>query len=83
MRLVSAKTLGRSEDEVMMKGYKGFDKDLKCMEFQYEVGGEYEEPEAKICEKGFHFLTPFFLSGASPLPPALSLERTESRGETY
>jgi len=41
----------------MMKGYKGFDKDLKCMEFQYEVGGEYEEPEpeVKICEKGFHF----------------------------
>ena len=29
--------------------YKGFDKDLKCMGFQYEVGKEYEESE-----KGFH-----------------------------
>lgn len=38
-----------------MKGYKGFNKNMKCMGFQYEVGGEYEEPEVKICEKGFHF----------------------------
>ena len=37
-----------------MKAYKGFDKDLKCRGFQYEVGGEYEEQEANICRKGFH-----------------------------
>ena len=37
-----------------MKCYKGFDKNLKCRDFQYEVGKSYEEPEAKLCKKGFH-----------------------------
>ena len=39
----------------MINGYKGFTRDLKCREFQYQVGGEYEEPQAKACDKGFHF----------------------------
>ena len=37
-----------------MKCYKGFDKDLKCRGYQYEIGKEYEEQEAYICNKGFH-----------------------------
>ena len=37
-----------------MKCYKGFDKDLKCRGFQYEVGKEYEENVADICHNGFH-----------------------------
>ena len=37
-----------------MKAYKGFDKDLKCRGFQYEIGKEYEEPEAIVCNRGFH-----------------------------
>ena len=37
-----------------MKAYKGFDKDLKCRGFQYEVGGEYHEDNAELCSKGFH-----------------------------
>ena len=37
-----------------MKAYKGFDKDLKCRGFQYEVGKEYEEGNAELCKKGFH-----------------------------
>ena len=37
-----------------MKAYKGFDKNLKCRGFQYEIEKEYEEKEAKACEKGFH-----------------------------
>ena len=37
-----------------MKAYKGFDKDLKCRGFQYEIGKEYKEEKAEICECGFH-----------------------------
>ena len=37
-----------------MKMYKGFDKDLKCRNFQYEIGKTYEEPTAELCEKDFH-----------------------------
>ena len=37
-----------------MKMYKGFDKDLKCRDFQYEIGKTYEEPTAELCNSGFH-----------------------------
>ena len=39
-----------------MKGYKGFDKDLKCLDFQYEVGKDYTtEGKIEACKNGFHF----------------------------
>ena len=49
-------------------GFKGFDKDLKCRNYQYEVGKEFEE-EGKIeaCSKGFHFCeNPFDVLGYYP-----------------
>ena len=40
----------------MIRGYKGFDKDLKCRGFQYEIGNDYkQEGKVKCCERGFHF----------------------------
>lgn len=42
--------------EYIIRGFKGFDKDLKCRGFQYEIGKDYEqEGEVKCCERGFHF----------------------------
>ena len=49
-------------------GFKGFDKDLKCRDYQYEVGKEFEE-EGKIeaCSNGFHFYeNPFDVLGYYP-----------------
>ena len=39
-----------------IKGYKAFNKDLTCRDFQYEIGKEFEHKgEIGLCESGFHF----------------------------
>ena len=38
-----------------IKSYKGFDKNLRCRDFQYKIGGIYEmDGEIKVCSRGFH-----------------------------
>ena len=38
-----------------IKSYKGFDKDLKCRDFQYEVGKDFEmDGDIEACKRGFH-----------------------------
>ena len=37
-----------------MKAYKGFDKNMQCLGFQFEEGKTYHEDEAELCKRGFH-----------------------------
>ena len=39
----------------VIKSYKAFDKNMRCRDFQYEVGKEYQmDGEIKCCNRGFH-----------------------------
>ena len=39
-----------------MIGFKGFNKDLTCNNFQFEIGKEYKhDGKVKLCNSGFHF----------------------------
>lgn len=39
----------------MKKYYKAYNHDMTCKGFKFEEGKTYEEDEAIICQKGFHF----------------------------
>jgi len=45
----------------IIKGFKAFNKDMKCKGFQYKEGETYKTGNARICNMGFHFCT-------NPLP---------------
>ena len=61
-------------------GFKGYDKNLQCRGFQYEIGKTYEhEGEAVTCESGFHFCE-YPLEVFGYYPPADS-RYTEVTGE--
>lgn len=53
---------------VKIKGYKGFNPDMTCRDFQYEEGKDYEETGGIIaCGNGFHFcLHPLDVFGYYP-----------------
>ena len=40
-----------------MKCFKGFDKNLQCRDFQYEIGKTYVTDHAELCQEGFHACT--------------------------
>ena len=41
--------------EIKITAYKGFDKDMKCRNFQYEIGKKYEMgSDIEVCKRGFH-----------------------------
>jgi hypothetical protein len=67
-----------------IKGYKGYDKNLKCRDFQYEIGKSYKmEDDPKICEKGFHFCeNPFDVFNYYPLTNENRFTEVEGIGNT-
>ncbi len=48
-------TKKRVAEPVVIRGFKGFDSDMKCRGFQFKEGGTYTEDDAVICQNGFHF----------------------------
>ena len=44
-----------ANEEIKIKAYKGFDSDMSCRGYQYEIGKEYEmDGNIECCERGFH-----------------------------
>jgi hypothetical protein len=53
---MSKKTSHSQAEEPIIKGYKGFDKDFKCREHQFQENKTFEvDHDPIICKKGFHF----------------------------
>ena len=69
-----------------IKAYKGFNEDMKCRDFQFEEGKEYEEKDAKLCSTGFHACeAPIdclnYYSPASSVYREVELDATDEKGD--
>jgi hypothetical protein len=46
----------KKEEWIWVEGYKGFNNDLTCNDYQYEVGTVHKfEGDVNLCHSGFHF----------------------------
>jgi len=55
-RTPAKKAKAKDVQPTITRGFKGFDKDLRCRGFQFEPGKTFtEECDPKICKRGFHF----------------------------
>ena len=70
-------------EENKTTGFKGFDNNLKCRGYQYEVGNTFEcDGKIECCENGFHFCeNPFDVFGYYP-PSDSRYCSVEGEGET-
>ena len=66
-----------------IKGYKGFDKNMKCRNFQYESGKNYQhDGKISCCHSGFHFCTNPFDVLAYYAPANSRFCEVEGNGES-
>ncbi len=42
-------------EQKVIKGFKGFNKNLKCRDKQYAIGETFTEEKTKLCDYGLHF----------------------------
>ena len=52
-----ASTPEPEEEWIWVEGYKATEKDMKCRDYQYELGKQYDMPDGQkieVCESGFH-----------------------------
>lgn len=62
--------------------YKGFNFNMSCKGFEYEVGHSYHEPKAKVCNCGFHAcLNPLDVLAYYPMAGGTRFALVELGGE--
>ena len=58
IELNKKETIQKTEKWIWVEGYKGTEKDMRCRDYQFELGKQFDMPEdekIEICESGFHF----------------------------